>query len=67
MAKTPIEEAPLAQGHVNVRITKFGAGKVSTGEHVAVTGDVMASQGQVLVVTDEVAMALESRGLAEIQ
>jgi hypothetical protein len=52
---------------VKVRITKLGAGKVSTGVHIAASGDVMASAGDMLTVPQDVADALEARGLAEIQ
>lgn len=52
---------------VSVKVTKFGEGKVSTGEHVAVQGDVMAKVGQILSVPPSVAKALEAKGLAEIQ
>jgi hypothetical protein len=51
---------------VRVTITKFGDGKVSTGEHVSVKGDVMAKRGEVLETSAEAAAALEAAGLAEI-
>lgn len=52
---------------VKIRITKLGAGKVSTGVHVAVEGEVMAEAGAILAVPQAVAEELEARGLAEIQ
>lgn len=52
---------------VKVRVTKLGGGKVSTGRHVAVEGEVMAKAGDILAVPQAVADALEARGLAEIQ
>lgn len=54
-------------GSVKVKVTKFGAGKVSTGEHEAESGDVMAVAGQILTVDKSVGSALEKFGLAEIQ
>ena len=50
-----------------VRITKFGAGKVSTGEHVPEQGDKMAKAGDILTVHLSVAEELEAKGFAEIQ
>ena len=50
-----------------IRITKLGAGKVSTGVHVAVEGEVMAEAGALLTVPEDVAEKLEARGFAEIQ
>ena len=50
-----------------IRVTKLGAGKVSTGVHIAVEGEVMAGAGDMLTVPQEVAEALEAQGLAEIQ
>ena len=52
---------------VKVRVTRLGAGKVSTGVHVAVEGEVMADAGAILAVPEGVAQALEARGFAEIQ
>lgn len=51
---------------VKVRITKFGAGKVSTGVHIAEKGDKMAERDEVIEVAHSVAVTLEERGLAEI-
>lgn len=50
---------------VQVTVTKFGEGKVSTGVHIATVGDVMAKQGDVLEVAEDIATALEARGFAE--
>jgi hypothetical protein len=52
---------------VKIRVTKLGAGKVSTGVHVAVEGEVMAGAGDMFTVPQIVADALEAQGLAEIQ
>jgi hypothetical protein len=52
---------------VKIRVTRLGAGKVSTGVHVAVEGEVMAGVGDMLTVPQIVADALEAQGLAEIQ
>ena len=52
---------------VKIRVTKLGAGKVSTGVHVAASGDVMAQAGDMLTVPQEVAGELEARGFAEVQ
>lgn len=50
---------------VLVTITKFGEGKVSTGEHIPSVGDVKAAKGDILKVSDDVASDLEKRGFAE--
>ena len=52
---------------VKVRVTKLGGGKVSTGVHIAVEGEVTAKAGDLLTVPSAVAGELEARGLAEIQ
>lgn len=52
---------------VLVTITKFGAGKVSTGVHVAGPGDIMAIKGEILEVSRTVAEALEAKGFAEAE
>lgn len=49
---------------VPVTITKFGDGKVSTGERDEV-GDIYAKRGDVLLVSQHVADSLEKRALAE--
>lgn len=61
------KSSPVAQSAktVKVTITKFGAGKVSTGLHVAGEGDIMADRGHELIVSETIAAALEAKGLAE--
>jgi hypothetical protein len=59
-------EAGKVEALVRVTVTKFGDGKVSTGSHVAETGDAMAAKGTILAVDLPTATALEARGLAEI-
>jgi len=49
---------------VQVTVTKFGAGLVSTGERDA-TGDVWAQRGDKLMVSKSVATSLETLGFAE--
>ena len=49
---------------VQVTITKFGAGLVSTGQRDE-TGDVWAQRGDKLMVSKSVAMQLEALGRAE--
>lgn len=51
---------------VRVRVTKFGAGKVSTGVHIPEVGDKMAEKDEILIVDQSVADALEKKGFAEI-
>ena len=55
------------ENEVKVRVTKLGGGKVSTGVHIAVEGEVTAKAGDLLTVPPAVADELEARGLAEIQ
>lgn len=50
---------------VEVTITKFGEGKVSTGVHVAGEGDIFASRGEKIMVSKAVAARLEVLGVAE--
>lgn len=50
---------------VEVTITKFGDGMVSTGEHIATEGDVKAKRGEKMMVSPSVAADLEARGFAE--
>ena len=57
--------APASGSNVRVRITKFGDGKVSSGEHVAGEGDVMLSAGAEIQVSAATAEDLEARGFAE--
>lgn len=54
-------------GLVSLRITKFGDGKVSTGRHLAGTGDEFFAAGAVAQLPRDVALALEQRGFGEIQ
>lgn len=61
------EPAKPSVGNVFVRITKFGAGRVSTGEHVAEVGDIMADMDDVLEVSEDVGKSLEGKGYGEIQ
>lgn len=61
------EPAQPREGNVFVRITKFGAGRVSTGEHVAEFGDIMADMDDVLEVSEDVGKSLEGKGYGEIQ
>jgi len=53
-------------GHVFVTVTKFGEGKVSTGQHIPDHGDVMAVKGDVLECPEEDAKIQEALGLVEI-
>lgn len=81
MAKTPDSTAPDLQTEtetpvlddnktkgdlVEIVITKFGEGKVSTGVHVTGEGDIYAVRGDKLFVAPHVAQALEVLGRAEI-
>lgn len=50
---------------VEVTITKFGEGKVSTGVHIAGEGDIYASRGEKLRVSKAIASRLEVLGVAE--
>ena len=59
-----VEEATVDL--VRIRVTKFGGGKISTGEHRAGFGDVMAERGSELDVDRDTARAHEAAGLAEI-
>jgi hypothetical protein len=52
---------------VTVRITRQGAGLVSTGEHRPFAGDATHPAGALLELGRDAAEALEARGLAEIQ
>lgn len=60
------DEPELKPGHVYVTVTKFGEGKVSTGEHIAELGDVMAKKGDVLECPEDQAKIQEGFGLVEI-
>jgi len=62
--------AMLAKGpkeRVTVRVTKFGADKISTGVHVPAIGDVMYEAGATFEHDRELAQALEAQGLVEIE
>lgn len=50
---------------VEVTVTKFGEGRVSTGEHIPAEGDVKAKRGEKMMVSPSVAADLEARGFAE--
>lgn len=64
--ETPtLPEAEKGDELVRVTVTKFGAGQVSTGLHVAGEGDIYADRGDALMVSPQVAKSLEARGLAE--
>lgn len=64
--ETPVLPAPEPNGGlVEVTITKFGEGKVSTGHHVAGEGDIYASRGDKIMVSKDVAERLEVLGVAE--
>lgn len=64
--ETPILPVAKPVGElVEVTITKFGEGKVSTGMHVAGEGDIYASRGDKIMVSKEVSDSLEARGFAE--
>lgn len=52
---------------VNVRITKMGGGKVSTGVHIQEVGDETHEAGAIVSLPKDVALELEERGFAEIQ
>jgi hypothetical protein len=61
------QAAAEAADVVTVRITKLGAGKVATGEHVAADGDILFEAGEETSLPRVVALELEERGYAEIQ
>ena len=65
-AETGEEAASTPEGMVAIRVTKFGAGKLSTGEHV-VGGDMMADQDDILIVDPNTAKEIESKGYGEIE
>lgn len=65
---TPTPVLPVAERDptlVEVTITKFGEGRVSTGEHVTGEGDIFAKRGEKLLVSKKTAERLEVLGLAE--
>lgn len=57
----------VPEGLVAIRITKHGAGKVSTGVFEMDTGDKMAEQNEILHVDPKTAKAVEAKGYGEIQ
>ncbi|HWA60864.1 MAG TPA: hypothetical protein VG939_05790 [Caulobacteraceae bacterium] len=57
----------LAVDLVRVRITRFGDGQVSSGEHAPGLGDLCYEAGDTPEVPREVAEALEACGFAEIE
>lgn len=63
--ETPATASVQTPDTTLITITKFGEGKVSTGQHVAGEGDVMAKRGDVLEVSQTVAASLEARGFGE--
>lgn len=63
--KTVLPVAKPVGDLVEVTITKFGEGKVSTGVHVAGEGDIYAGRGDKIMVSKEVAARLEVLGVAE--
>jgi len=64
--ETPVLPIAKPEGDlVEVTITKFGEGKVSTGVHVAGEGDIYAVRGDKISVSKEVAARLEVLGVAE--
>lgn len=63
--ETPVVvKAPRNDPLVWVGITRFGAGKVSTGVHNMEVGDVKAKEGERMQVAKSVAASLEARGFA---
>lgn len=68
---TPAPAAPVAKAgdeKVNVRITKAGDGKVSTGEYDAENNcDAYYKKGAVVTLARSIATDLEDRGFVEIQ
>lgn len=59
--------APEAEAMVNVRITKKGDGKVSTGKHIGGEGDELYEAGEIVSLPRSIAEQLEDAGHAEIQ
>lgn len=63
---TPVLPATKPNGDlVEITITKFGEGKVSTGVHIAGEGDIYANRGDKIMVSKDVALRLEVLGVAE--
>lgn len=64
--ETPVLPVARPNGAlIEVTVTKFGAGLVSTGDRDEF-GDVFASRGQKLMVSKSVGVSLETLGFAEI-
>lgn len=66
---TPLVVLPVARpvGElVQVTVTKFGAGLVSTGQRDEM-GDIFAQRGDKIMVAKSVAQSLEGRGFAETE
>ena len=61
MSKKPNES------DAKMRVTRLGAGKVSTGVHVAALDDAMAGMGTILTVPGAVAGEIATRGLEKRQ
>lgn len=65
--ETPVLEVAKPNGDlIEVTVTKFGAGLVSTGERDEL-GDIWAKRGDKMLVSKAVASSLEVRGLAETE
>jgi len=62
----PKQPEAMPEGYVTVRITKFGDGKVSTGQDIVGVGDIFAKKDDTLVLPLAIATELEKRALAEI-
>jgi hypothetical protein len=61
------EPDTLPEGHVNCRVTKFGDGKISTGQHIPAVGDVYFAKDDTFALPQADAEALEARHYVEIQ
>ena len=69
-AQRKAEEAPPAAPEdppALCRVLKAGDGRISTGHHFAGHGDAFYEKGETFVAARSIALALEDRGLAEIQ
>lgn len=64
-ASDATEQTPPFPDAVKITVTKFGAGKVSSGEHVAGNGDIYLDRGEQAWVDAKTAQALEACGFAE--
>lgn len=66
---TDTPELPVARPNgdlVEITVTKFGDGLVSTGQRNE-AGDIFAKRGDKMMVSKSVASSLEARGLAETE